>query len=70
MFAFDQRYKMTPFRNIFLLLALLYLAVPPVSVKAQQFSLGVKAGPLLTRSTIADKDDRKDFSPNETSLAF
>lgn len=32
------------------------------TLNAQQFSLGLKAGPLLSRSVIADKFDRKDFS--------
>src|SRR5688572_9359354 len=53
---------MTLSRNIFLLLTLLYQTVITMSVQAQEFSLGVKAGPLVSRSVIADKFDREDFS--------
>lgn len=37
--------------------------------KAQSFSLGVKAGPLVSRSVIADKYDR-DFFSQRTKLGF
>jgi hypothetical protein len=54
--------SMLLFRKISLLLTLLCLTVITLSVSAQEFSLGVKAGPLVTRSVIADKFDREDFS--------
>jgi hypothetical protein len=54
--------QMTLFRKISLLVTLPCLTVIAHSVEAQEFSLGIKAGPLVTRSVIADKFDREDFS--------
>jgi hypothetical protein len=62
MFASAHRNQMASSRNISLLLAFVYLTVCTYSAGAQEFSLGLKAGPLLSRSVIADKSDRKDFS--------
>ncbi len=53
---------MTPSRNFLLFLTCFYFAGSLYSVQAQEFSLGIKGGLLLTRSIIADKIDRKDFS--------
>jgi hypothetical protein len=54
--------QMTLFRKTSLVVTLLCLTVIAHSAGAQEFSLGIKAGPLVTRSVIADKFDRKDFS--------
>jgi hypothetical protein len=54
--------QMTLFRTISLVVTLVCLIVAAHSAGAQEFSLGIKAGPLVTRSVIADKFDREDFS--------
>jgi len=53
---------MTPSRKAFLFFAFFCLAGSSFSVSAQEFSLGLKGGLLVTRSVIADKWDRENFS--------
>lgn len=50
-------------------LFLLSVLLKSQTIKAQIFSIGVKAGPLLSRSVIADKFDRESFT-TQTKLGF
>ena len=53
---------MNTIKNIFAFSVFLCVVYCQYSSYAQEFSLGIKGGPLAARSVIGDKFDRKDFS--------
>lgn len=61
MFA-DETVSMTLSKYTLIAVTFLCAMTVKYTLKAQQFSLGLKVGPLMSRSVIADKFDRRDFS--------